>query len=303
MKSIAIVASEKCVKEKRSNKKSWFHIRKFLNKYLKYLTKGNFVIFTNKWAKEIIKGHAPNVKVISKGENDFQSIVFIASEVARKNIETVLVFQNSKDLKVGAIDKYALLRNCDLAGANLFVNWSIKLWANYYLKNKPKIDKTNKTEKIALISHDNEKPRMAKFAFRFRNVLKIFNNNIIATSGTQKYILNHLNKMVSLLKSVNIGTTGQIDRAAHGPSGGDVAIANEIYERYQWNKKNKKKKKPFYHVIFFMDHKNMQPHMADIQVLLKACLDPRNKVNLITNSKTAEKWAQMYVDESIAMKE
>lgn len=294
---IAIIASKECQLNNNVSTKNWFHIRKFLKAYNKVLNKNKYEIYVNFYAQQIIKEFSINYTIHLKGRSEFESIIFICSEVAKKSIQTVLMFQDPGDLRIESSSNYALLRNCDLAGANLYINWSIQLWAKTNLKNE-KIKNPSGSEKVYFISHDIEKPRMARFVFNHRSFFNKFTKtNIFATSGTKKYITVFLTDLVpNNSKVLDIGIPGKSSTETHGPTGGDVVIASEIYETFQWTKKPKITidKLPFYHIIFFIDHKNLQPHLADIQVLLKTCLDPRNKVNLITNSKTAEKWVKMY---------
>jgi methylglyoxal synthase len=280
---IALIASKEC-QSQTGKQKDWYHIRKFLDELKKSNYETKFEIYTNTYASKICA--EVNIHVNPVPDDEFQSIIFLASEIALKEIKTVLIFQDPDDLKIESVHTYALLRNCDLAGAFLYFNKSIELWL-HDLMSKPKSERAEK-EHLALISHDHEKPRMMRFAYHYRETLKKF--HIIATSGTREKIMSHLKDLASPQERFKIDIAGGSDKDSHGPSGGDVIIANEIFKIFQ-RSNTPYDKSAIYHVIFFMDHKNLQPHQADIQVLLKTCLDPNNKVNLITNSRTAEKWA------------
>lgn len=289
---IALIASKECV-EIKDKEKEWYHIRKFLKEYKEGQNESKYNLYTNVYAHEICTSLGVASKCVSYDE--FQTIIFLSSEIAQNRIETVLVFQHPKDLKIESVHTYALLRNCDLAGACLFFNKSVELWLRRSMTNGESPALINEPkEPLVLISHDNEKPRIMRFFFLYKEALKK-NFEIIATSGTREKIIKHLKELDSPKNRLAINFAGKSKKYSHGPSGGDVIIANEIFKTFQRSKKSYTEA-PIYHVIFFIDHKNLQPHQADIQVLLKTCLDPINKVNLITNSRTAEKWVNSYID-------
>lgn len=291
MQTIAIIASKKYLNNKRPER-DWYDIRKFIQENRNNLN--DCILFTNHYAKEILAEYG--IKYVETNrKNELQCIVYLASQIAHKRIKTVLYFQDPDDLFVENPITYTLIRHCDLAGVTLLFNHSIKIWSDYYLNNKRKKISPKSKEKVAFISHDNEKPRIAKFCCDYIRKLYCF-KEMIATSGTQKYIMNYLKKSTSLKENISLEIAGRNNQISHGPLGGDVIIANEIYERFQ---ADNNKCNYLYHVIFFIDHKSNQPHLADIHVLLKSCLDPHNKVNLITNSKTAEMWAEMYLDKKL----
>lgn len=82
---------------------------------------------------------------------------------------------------------------------------------------------------------------------------------------------------------------------AHGPSGGDVIVADEIFDWYREGGRANNLEHVLHHVLFFADNSKSHPHEADIHVLLKTCADPRNRINLILNSRMAEEWANRYL--------
>ena len=73
-----------------------------------------------------------------------------------------------------------------------------------------------------------------------------------------------------------------------------MKVADEILDWYHDAGRASGSDHVLHHVLFFADSSKSHPHEADIRVLLKACADPRNRVNLILNSRMAEEWANRY---------
>jgi methylglyoxal synthase len=220
--------------------------------------------------------------------------------VARKEIHRVLWFQDPNDLLVGRAENYALLRNCNLAGAHLMMNSAAHLWALYQqtLTGKatrpyqPPYNGADVYESVFLIAHDGEKTRMSRFVFLFRDVLARF-PRVMATSGT----LVHIQKVLSGFgapDSLQVGPVGATKTLAHGPSGGDVVVADEIYDSYGVGGRAHHGERVLHHVLFFPDHRQSHAHEVDVRTLLETCANPLHRVNLILNSRMAEEWAQRY---------
>ncbi|MGR3343745.1 MAG: hypothetical protein ACU0DI_11050 [Paracoccaceae bacterium] len=158
-------------------------------------------------------------------------------------------------------------------------------------------------ESIVLIAHDSEKRRIARFVQHHLSVLKRF-RRITGTSDTVRAIYEHLKEHVEPTRRPLMVLTGATDAQSPGPSGGDVVIADEIIATFrrisqEYKDKNDPQRqirdRVMFHVFFFADYKQVpQVHLADIQVLIKTCLNPKNRVNLIMNSRTAEEWAERY---------
>jgi len=231
-----------------------------------------------------------------------RGVVRLATMVARKEIERVLWFQDPGDLLVGRVENYALLRNCNLAGAHLLMNAAAHLWALYQMSLKRMAEKPYYTdpynrgdvqESVFLIAHDAEKPRMSRFAFQFRDVLARF-PRLMATAGTRVHIAKCLSDYGTTADSLPIRAVGATPAMAHGPSGGDVIVADEIYDWYGPGGRAHRGQYVLHHVLFFADHRQSHPHEADIRVLLETCANPLHRVNLVLNSRMAEEWAQRY---------
>ncbi len=123
---------------------------------------------------------------------------------------------------------------------------------------------------IALIAHDEMKPRMMDFVVDYEAELAHF-GCILATGTTGAEIKNaapRLEDVVFLYHS--------------GPIGGDIEIATEIlYGRC-------------HAVIFFIDPSHPHPHIEDIRVLLGACI-LNDRVLTFTNEMQAREWMNRVV--------
>lgn len=310
---LAIMASEKC-RQHRPGKR-WWHLRRFVAAYAPLLQQFQLEVTTNtaEILDEVIEheqhrdpGFGLNINRVGP---PFAGVVHLAAEVAKRNIRRVLWFQDPDDLVEDRPENYALLRNCNLAGAHLHLNASAHLWALYesetrkipghsYIRIPWDDDPDNKIrETVVLIAHDGEKPRIARFVLHYRDVLRLF-PRLLATSGTLKYIEDFLKIHVSPRerRCLNILPVGQTATMAHGPSGGDVIVADEIFDWYSEKSLANTMDHVLHHVLFFADNSKSHPHEADIRVLLKTCTDPRNRVNLILNSRMAEEWANRYFE-------
>ena len=125
------------------------------------------------------------------------------------------------------------------------------------------------------------------------------------TSGTVRAVDTHLKEHIEPSRRPVMVAAGATNAQSHGPSGGDVIIADEIIATFrkisqEYTDENDPQRqirnRVMFHVFFFADYKQVpQVHLADIQVLIKTCLNPKNRVNLIMNSRTAEEWAERYL--------
>lgn len=111
---------------------------------------------------------------------------------------------------------------------------------------------------IALIAHDRMKTDMLEFASRHVEVLR--RHPLIATGQTGQLLHDRLGL--------------DIERAPHGPSGGDLVIGAKVATQ------------PVTAVFFFRDPLTAQPHEPDVSALMRVC-DVHN-VPLATNRATAE---------------
>ncbi len=126
-------------------------------------------------------------------------------------------------------------------------------------RGKPKL----KEETIALIAHNEMKPRMVEFAIDYQEILEKFER--IITTGTTGSLIKEKTHL------------DNIQPCLSGPYGGDIEIATEIiYGRCKV-------------VIFFIDPLNPHPHVDDIRVVFGACMW-REKVQMLANEKHAREW-------------
>jgi methylglyoxal synthase len=124
---------------------------------------------------------------------------------------------------------------------------------------------------IALIAHDEMKPRMVDFAVQYERELGQF-DPIFATGTTGKEV----GEAAPTLDR-------PIWRFHSGPKGGDIQIATMIlFARCDV-------------VIFFLDPLRPHPHADDIRVVLSACM-VENNVRILTNDVEARDW----MDEVVA---
>jgi len=304
---IGLIVSSSCATRAEAEKR-WYHFRRFANDYHEVLSAYKFLLPRD--TVNTVEKFGTDIDLEQLGEDNFEGIVRLAALVAKGEINRVLMFQDPEDLAIEEAPSYALLRNCNLRGAHFLVNAAAHLWALHQATNngrppgkpysKEPVDWHGFKETVAFIAHDREKPRMARFALHFRDVLRRF--RLIGTSGTVSSIRNHLREFVPPRERLPIypvgapaGTTERaVKHMGHGPAGGDVIIAEEMFNWYAAPMPQDLSLQVFHHVLFFIDHKHSHPHEPDIQVLLKTCIDPRHRVNLILNSRMAEEWAERY---------
>jgi methylglyoxal synthase len=315
-KELAIISSEKC-REDRPGKR-WWHLRRFITAYAQLLQQFPLAVTTGtaEIIAKVIEQERQNIPALGGLHfrpigPSFEGVVYLAAAVAKRQIRRVLWFDDPEDLAVDRPENYALLRNCNLAGAYLHVNASAHLWALHasearglsghkYIRtplNHGPVEQGGIQETVVLIAHDGEKDRISRFVLHYRDVLRHF-PRILATSGTLKHIEEFLKIHVpprerQRLKILPVGATATM---AHGPSGGDVIVADEIFDWYREGGRATNLEHVLHHVLFFADNSKSHPHEADIRVLLKTCADPRNRVNLILNSRMAEEWATRYAE-------
>lgn len=112
--------------------------------------------------------------------------------------------------------------------------------------------------KIALIAHDNKKPKMIQFV---KNHIDILKKHELCATGTTGKIINE--------------ETGlEVERFLSGPIGGDQQIGSKVaVEEIDI-------------VIFLRDPLTAQPHEPDVLALLRVC--DVHQVPLATNVTSAE---------------
>ncbi|HLP60563.1 MAG TPA: methylglyoxal synthase, partial [Candidatus Deferrimicrobium sp.] len=129
-----------------------------------------------------------------------------------------------------------------------------------------KNEKEFKDMTIALIAHDEMKPRMIDFAVDYETELKKF-NKILATGTTGREVAAATSKELD----------NKLFRCHSGPKGGDIEIAAAIlYGLCDV-------------VIFFIDPLNAHPHIEDIRVVFQACMMNQNVI-IITNEMHAREF-------------
>lgn len=125
-------------------------------------------------------------------------------------------------------------------------------------------------ETIALIAHDEMKPRMVEFVVDFGPEFARY-GRILTTGTTGKDILDAVPVLAKNLHRCN-----------SGPKGGDIQIATEvILGRCQA-------------VIFFVDPLRPHPHIDDIRVVFGACM-ARPLVRMVTNEMQARDWMETVI--------
>jgi methylglyoxal synthase len=119
---------------------------------------------------------------------------------------------------------------------------------------------------IALIAHDEMKPRMVDFAIEFENELATSFARILTTGTTGRDIQAATRKLGTLIRLCR-----------SGPKGGDVEIATEILFRRVLA------------VVFFVDPLHPHAHIDDVRTVFSACLRTP-QVLLLTNEVQAREW-------------
>jgi len=121
---------------------------------------------------------------------------------------------------------------------------------------------------IALIAHDALKNTMLQFV---SERLTFFSGQtLVATGNTGRLLQEQLGL--------------QVERVAHGPSGGDLIIGGRVAEGRMRA------------VLFFRDPLTAQPHEPDVSALMRVC-DVHN-VPLATNPATAAAVVRHLLDNS-----
>lgn len=306
---LGILASEAC--RQSLGGKRWWHLTSFVRAYAEVLADYDLIVTSN--TAEMLRDLTatpdptrppwPELTIKDAGPS-FEGVVRLAAKVARREINRVLWFQDPADMRVDRAENYALLRNCNLAGAHLLVNAAAHLWALHSCKPgrhtpapgyiRTPVDHGRLKETVIFIAHDQEKPRMSRFVLHFRDAIRPF-PRLLATSGTLGHIEEFLKDHVPPHERLPIEAVGATASSAHGPSGGDVVVAEEIYDWYGAGGIAEKGRHVLHHILFFADNRRSHPHEADIRVLLKTCVNPQHRVNLILNSRMAEEWGKRYL--------
>ncbi len=125
---------------------------------------------------------------------------------------------------------------------------------------------------IALIAHDDMKPRMIEFAIDHEKELAKF-HSILATGTTGREVAAATARIFD-----------RIIRCHSGPKGGDIEIATAIL----YNQCDV--------VIFFIDPLHPHAHIEDIRVVFQACMI-RDQVVMITNEVHAREFMSRVVRE------
>ncbi|MFM8477403.1 MAG: methylglyoxal synthase [Planctomycetaceae bacterium] len=110
---------------------------------------------------------------------------------------------------------------------------------------------------IALIAHDAQKDTMLHFVGRRRDFFAM--QRLVATGNTGRMLQEKLGL--------------EVERVAHGPSGGDLIIGGRVAEGQ------------IQAVLFLRDPLTAQPHEPDVAALMRVC-DVHN-VPLATNVASA----------------
>lgn len=112
--------------------------------------------------------------------------------------------------------------------------------------------------RIALIAHDNKKPKMIQFVQKHKDILK---EHVLCATGTTG-------------KKISEASGLEVERFLSGPIGGDQQIGAQVaLDKIDF-------------VIFLRDPLTAQPHEPDVQALLRVC--DVHQVPLATNVTSAE---------------
>jgi methylglyoxal synthase len=146
-----------------------------------------------------------------------------------------------------------------------------RLFPDFYKASlKGNIDAELGKSIVALISHDEMKPRMLDFVTDYEHELRKF-RKILATGTTGRLIQEAAPSLAS-----------RVYRYHSGPKGGDVEIATEILFG------------GCHVVIFFVDPLHPHPHTEDIRVVFGACMI-NDQVRMLSNEVQARDWMDRIV--------
>lgn len=259
----------------------------------------------------------------------FDAQVKLAAMVAKGKVDRLLIFQDPDDVQMHLPEAYALVRNCTLANVPLYINAGSTFWAEAEWQREKRLvtdaepfgkwrrERTSQfhallnppKQRIAFIAHNSEKPRMSRLIYHYRNQLNSSGFQLTGTSGTLQHARQYLaDKDTPPWEEPKLRAAGAAG-VGHGPTGGDVVIADEIVQQWPCDEERKKaadldekeahKAKPpvrlnklSHTVIFFIDHRHAQPHQADIHVLLRTCIHPSHGIHLLLNERSAREWAE-----------
>ena len=282
------------------------------------------------------KGNAFLKKNLHSLGSGFDAQVRLAAMVAKRAVDRLLMFQDPDDVNVHLPEAHALIRNCTLAGIALNINAGATFWAeSQWRQQSPRIRRSTdfgkwrndnevsnefyarlnpEDQTIAFIAHDAEKPKMSRLIHHYGKQFGSHRFELTGTAGTCKHARDYFYDSKLHWDASTLHPVGAADGAGHGPTGGDVVIAEEIV--IEWGCDNNKREallrkykeegekksykakppvrmRPLSHtVIFFIDHKHAQPHQADIHLLLRTCLHPSHGVHILLNERTAREWAE-----------
>lgn len=131
---------------------------------------------------------------------------------------------------------------------------------------------------IALIAHDDMKPKMADFASDYEEELLHFGR--ILTTGTTGKLVGDSALRLGRYRKKNGGD--YVFRYRSGPKGGDIEIATEVLYGN------------CHVVIFFVDPLHPHPHIDDIRVVFGACMR-QDKVRMLSHEIQAREWMDRVV--------
>jgi methylglyoxal synthase len=337
---LVLYASPQCCEGHNLRRyKRYFNVAWFVRAYKEVLAEYDVITTKETW-KAVLAANsdvAPHQKEYWQVPEDvidgvdeidvgFDAQVKLASIVATKSVDRLLMFQDPDDIREHLPEAHALIRNCTLANVSLNINAGATFWAETEWRKKhsasqnlsgfgpwrldPKFQEqlSPSEQTVAFIAHDSEKPKMSRLIYHYREQLRSAGFRLTGTSGTCQHARQYFaDKDTPHWEVPNIQAAGAAAAAGHGPTGGDVVIADDIIRKWpntdRSNAKAAHDSKPpvrdgrlSHTVIFFIDHLTAQPHQADIHVLLRTCLHPSHGVHLLLNERTAVEWAQTLRD-------
>lgn len=275
---IAMLASAACKSAPSNRPRTWFHLRQFVREYAGDLL-SKHKLYATKGSAAIILSEAPNLGVEHLGPG-WEGVIRLCEMVAQHKIDRVLFFQDPDDLQIDRAENRELLRCCNEHGVPLHFNMSAALWAETAALSpetaRSSISAQNST--LVLIAHDGQKDGLAKFVRDHQAKLRGF--RLLATAGT----CGHLRAAIpSGPLCLGIEPVGKSNTHPTGVAGGAHVVARMILDD------------ECQHILFLIDHwPTARENGADVQLLLKAAVDPTRSVNLMLSVKAAEEWIRRY---------
>lgn len=288
---VGMIASKHCRQDMTN--KAWCSLESFLNIHRQFLlddvdlvaTAGTAEFIRSAEGRMALRGNPIGFRLTPLGAST-RGVVSLTAMVKQGEIDRVCFFQDPEDLAMDHPENRLLMRACDEHSARLCFNKTADLWASAAKGEMPSFpDRDGQPEGVALIAHLGRKLEIADFVVRFQEKLRRF-PDVQATAGTKQFLDERLSVFSptgnTFGPSAWIRAVGATQNEPKGPRGGCVLVADQVF------------KGRIKHVVAFFDHWPPRDVDPDVQILLRAAVDPTLQVNLMLNRSVADEWMGYY---------